>query len=385
MFTYHMDTHIEFGPGKAAELPRLLTALHFQGPLFVVTDRGLVAAGLVEPLLRQLSNAGWQTTLFTDVRPNPRDNDCVQGAAQFSAVGAKTVLAIGGGSAIDTAKAIALLAKHGGSPADYVDGRRAYEGAYPIVCVPTTAGTGSEVTRSAVITEADTHRKMTLKHACLRPTLAVLDPTLTHTLPPAVTAATGVDALVHAIEGSTCTVTTPIAQAFGYAAMPIIVRALPRAVANGNDAQAREDMLLASLMAGLCFGNTDVAAVHCLAEALGGLYDTPHGVANAVFLPYVLRYNAEGCPEVHADLARRMQFASATDSTSVAVDKLVSGIARWTADLGIPKLRELPGVNPDDFPKLVELAYANGSTPSNVRSIDREGYRMLLEQAFADR
>jgi alcohol dehydrogenase class IV len=379
-----MDTRIEFGVGKARKLPEYLQQLDLGTRLFVVTDPGVLQAGIVDPLVDALTSAGFPCTQFSDVKPNPRDTDCLKGVEQFLEAGADTVLAVGGGSALDTAKTIALLAKSGGTPSDYADGLRPYTVTYPVICIPTTAGTGSEVTRSAVITESSTHRKMTLKHAMLRPKLAVLDPALTTTVPKAVTAATGVDALVHAIEGSTCTLSSPLTRAFGYAAMPLIVKALPRAVANGEDLEARTDMLTGSLLAGLCFGNADVAAVHCLAEALGGLYDTPHGVANAVFLPHVLRFNAEGAPEVHAELSRLMGFAAADDPVHIAVEKLTDGIRKWTAELGIPVLRDLPGVTPNDFPRLAELAYENGSTPSNVRPIDVADYLTLLERAWSE-
>jgi alcohol dehydrogenase len=384
MFSFHMDTRIEFGVGKVEKLPEFLRQLDIGTRLFVVTDPGILRAGIVDPIVDALTAAGFPCTLFSEVKPNPRDTDCLNGVEQFIEAQADCVLAIGGGSAMDTAKTIALLGKTGGMPSEYADGLLPYTDVYPVVCVPTTAGTGSEVTRSAVITESTTHRKVTLKHALLRPRLAVLDPQLTTTVPKSVTAATGVDALVHAIEGTTCTLSSPVTRAFGYAAMPLIVKALPRAVANGEDMEARTDMLLGSLLAGLCFGNADVAAVHCLAEALGGLYDTPHGVANAVFLPHVLRFNAEGAPEVHAELSRLMGFAAADDPVPSAVEKLLDGIRRWTAELGIPALRDLPGVTPSDFPRLAELAYANGSTPSNIRPIDMADYLTLLEQAWND-
>uniref|UniRef100_UPI0035B54BDA iron-containing alcohol dehydrogenase n=1 Tax=Peribacillus tepidiphilus TaxID=2652445 RepID=UPI0035B54BDA len=313
---------------------------------------------------------------------NPRDTECLAGAKIFNENKVDAVVAIGGGSAMDTGKAIALLGPNGGTPTDYVEGRRAYTNIAPIICVPTTAGTGSEVTRSSVITEEATHRKITLKHASLRPLLAVLDPELTLTVPPIVTAATGVDALVHAIEGYTCRVTNPISQALGAIAMETIVSALPIAYRDGQNQKARYDMLEGSLLAGLCFGSADVAAVHCLAEALGGLYDTPHGVANAVFLPHVLRFNAVVNRSMHADLARYMKFAKDSDTDQAAVEKLIVGIEAFTKDLEIPNLKDLPGVREEDFPKIIELAVQNGSTPSNVRPITATDYLQILERAY---
>lgn len=381
-YSYFCSTRIEMGKGKTKELPELLNSLEIGPSILLVSDPGVIRAGLVSPIQSALEKAGFRVTLFDGLSQNPRDTECLEGAALFREVAADVVVAIGGGSAMDTGKTIALCGPNGGTPADYADGRLAYSNIAPIVCVPTTAGTGSEVTRSAVITESTTHRKMTLKHAALRPTLAVLDPVLTYSVPPAVTAATGVDALVHAIEGYTCKVTNPISQALGAKAMQTIVGALPAAYANGQDEEARHAMLEGSLMAGLCFGSADVAAVHCLAEALGGLYDTPHGVANSVFLPYVLAFNAAENKPMHARLARYMGFAVDADSDDQAIDKLIGGIAALTESLHIPKLKDLPGIKEEDFPRIVELSLKNGSTPSNVRTVTAEDYLAILEEAY---
>ncbi|MET3289872.1 UNVERIFIED_CONTAM: alcohol dehydrogenase class IV [Brevibacillus sp. OAP136] len=381
-YRYHCATQIEMGLGKTKELPALLEALSIGTSLLLVSDPGVIRAGLVEPIQTALEQAGYRVAVFDALKQNPRDTDCLAGAELFRESGAEAVVAIGGGSAMDTGKTIALCGPNGGTPADYADGKRAYEKVAPIICVPTTAGTGSEVTRSAVITEEATHRKMTLKHATLRPLLAVLDPALTFSVPASVTAATGVDALVHAIEGYTCKVTNPISQAFGARAMQTIVPALPLVFQDGSNAEERYAMMEGSLLAGLCFGSADVAAVHCLAEALGGLYDTPHGVANAVFLPHVLRFNAEENKPMHAGLARIMGFAQDQDDEQTAVDKLITGIEEWTKGLQIPSLRELPGVCEADFPRIVELSMRNGSTPSNVRTVTADDYMTILQNAY---
>lgn len=381
-YSYYCSTRIEMGTGKSLELPAILESLGLGRSILLVSDPGVIRAGLVEPIQSALERAGFSVTLFDALSQNPRDTECLAGAALFRESSAEMVVAIGGGSAMDTGKAIALIGRNGGTPVEYADGLLPYANIAPIICIPTTAGTGSEVTRSSVITEAATHRKMTLKHAALRPTLAVLDPALTYSVPPAVTAATGVDALVHAIEGYTCKVTNPISQAFGAQAMRKIVKALPDACADGRNQQARHDMLEGSLLAGLCFGSADVAAVHCLAEALGGLYDTPHGVANSVFLPYVLRFNAQEDQALHASLARFMGFASDADADELACEKLVAGIVDWTNSLNIPRLRDLPGVREEDFPRIVELSVKNGSTPSNVRTVTAEDYLQILQEAY---
>lgn len=216
----------------------------------------------------------------------------------------------------------------------------------------------------------------------LRPTIAILDPALTLTVPKGITAATGVDALVHAIEGYSCKVTNPISKAMGASAMETIVKYLPKAYENGSDLEARYKMQEGSLLAGLCFGSADVAAVHCLAEALGSLYDTPHGIANAVFLPYVMQFNAVENKVLHAELAKIMSFADKTDSDDVAIQKLIDGMYIFTKNLGIPALKDLSYIKEEDFEKMAELAEQNGSTSSNVRTVTKADYLDILKVAF---
>ncbi|MBU8697951.1 iron-containing alcohol dehydrogenase [Bacillus pumilus] len=382
-FEYHCQTNIMMGTGQSKEIGSIVEDLVLPGAkVMIVTDSGVRNAGLVQPIKAYLQVAGYSVFVFDQVSPNPRDNECLAGAELFRKEQASAVIAIGGGSPMDTAKAIALLGPNGGIPEDYISGKKAYANLSPLICIPTTAGTGSEVTRSSVITLAASHKKITLKHALLRPTIAILDPALTLTVPKSITAATGVDALVHAIEGYSCKVTNPISKAMGASAMETIVKYLPAAYKDGSDLDARYKMQEGSLLAGLCFGSADVAAVHCLAEALGSLYDTPHGIANAVFLPYVMQFNAAENKVLHAELAKIMSFADKTDSDDVAIQKLIDGIYTFTKNLGIPALKDLSHVKEEDFEKMAELAEQNGSTSSNVRTVTKADYLDILKAAF---
>ncbi|QLI77545.1 iron-containing alcohol dehydrogenase [Bacillus pumilus] len=382
-FEYHCQTNIMMGIGQSKEIGFIVEDLVLTGAtVMIVTDSGVRNAGLVQPIEAYLQEAGYSVFIFDQVSPNPRDNECLAGAELFRKEQASAVIAIGGGSPMDTAKAIALLGTNGGIPEDYILGKKAYANLSPLICIPTTAGTGSEVTRSSVITLAASHKKITLKHALLRPTIAILDPALTLTVPKSITAATGVDALVHAIEGYSCKVTNPISKAMGASAMETIVKYLPKAYENGSDLEARYKMQEGSLLAGLCFGSADVAAVHCLAEALGSLYDTPHGIANAVFLPYVMQFNAVENKVLHAELAKIMSFADKTDSDDVAIQKLIDGMYTFTKNLGIPALKDLSYVKEKDFEKMAELAEQNGSTSSNVRTVTKADYLDILKAAF---
>ncbi|WP_144486678.1 iron-containing alcohol dehydrogenase [Bacillus pumilus] len=382
-FEYHCQTNIMMGTGQSKEIGSIVEDFVLPGAkVMIVTDSGVRNAGLVQPIEAYLQEAGYSVFVFDQVSPNPRDNECLAGAELFRKEQASAVIAIGGGSPMDTAKAIALLGPNGGIPEDYISGKKAYANLSPLICIPTTAGTGSEVTRSSVITLAASHKKITLKHALLRPTIAILDPALTLTVPKSITAATGVDALVHAIEGYSCKVTNPISKAMGASAMETIVKYLPAAYEDGSDLEARYKMQEGSLLAGLCFGSADVAAVHCLAEALGSLYDTPHGIANAVFLPYVMQFNAVENKVLHAELAKIMSFADKTDSDDVAIQKLIDGMYTFTKNLGIPALKDLSYVKEEDFEKMAELAEQNGSTSSNVRTVTKADYLDILKTAF---
>ena len=201
------------------------------------------------------------------------------------------IVGLGGGSSMDTAKAIAVIITHGGKPSDYFGADTLTKPIAPLVCVPTTSGTGSEVTPFAVITDSKTRVKMNILDSGVVPTSSFVDPELTVSMPAGLTASTGMDALTHAVEAYTCKLANPLTDALAMKAVRIIAGSLRRAVADGSDADARNEMALGSLIAGYAFGNADVGGVHCMAEAIGGFYDTPHGVANSVFLPLVTEFN----------------------------------------------------------------------------------------------
>lgn len=382
-YEYYCNTKIIMGPGKSKNLPEIVSQYASEkSTVMIVGDPGIKAAGLIDPIESNLKEAGYEVILFEDVSPNPRDTECLRGAELYKKANASIIIGIGGGSPMDTAKAIALLGPNQENLDDYITGGKPYENVAPLICVPTTSGTGSEVTRSSVITLESSHTKITLKDASLRPTIALLDPELTLSVPNSITAATGVDALVHAIEGYTCKVTNPISQALGQSAMSKIVEHLPEAFRNGSNIEARYEMHEGSLLAGLCFGSADVASVHCLGEALGSLYDTPHGVANAIFLPHVVKFNSVENQPLHAKLAKTMNFASENDSEEVAIEKLIDGLYNFTAQLDIPSLKDLGYVKEEDFDKMAELAVQNNSTSSNIRSINKSDYLMILKEAY---
>jgi alcohol dehydrogenase len=379
---FRVATAVQMGNGCSANL---LASIRAAGGrrVTVVTDPGVRGTGMVERIIEPVQAAGIVVDIDDDVKPNPRDVDCDAGAARAKEFGTDLVVAIGGGSPIDQAKAIAMLVTNGGVATDWQMKRPFEVDPLPLIAIPTTAGTGSEVTRVSVITDTGRMFKMTMGDPRMAPIAAYIDPALTVSVPKGTTAATGMDALTHAIEAYTCTVHNPVSDGLALRAIRMIARHLVPAVYHGDDLVAREGMMYASTIAGMAFGNADVAAVHCISEAIGGLYDTPHGVANSVFLPWVFDFNRAADPYRHADVAEALGIArDGRGDEAVAADG-----ARLLEDLseriGIPRFSGLPGVDPADFDRLAEASEANGSTPSNARPITRADYRHLLEAAYA--
>jgi alcohol dehydrogenase len=379
---FRVATAVQMGNGCSANL---LASIRAAGGrrVTVVTDPGVRGTGMVERIIEPVQAAGIAVDIDDDVKPNPRDVDCDAGAARAKEFGTDLVVAIGGGSPIDQAKAIAMLVTNGGVATDWQMKRPFEVDPLPLIAIPTTAGTGSEVTRVSVITDTGRMFKMTMGDPRMAPIAAYIDPALTVSVPKGTTAATGMDALTHAIEAYTCTVHNPVSDGLALRAIRMIARHLVPAVYHGDDLVAREGMMYASTIAGMAFGNADVAAVHCISEAIGGLYDTPHGVANSVFLPWVFDFNRAADPYRHADVAEALGIArDGRGDEAVAADG-----ARLLEDLseriGIPRFSGLPGVDPADFDRLAEASEVNGSTPSNARPITRADYRHILDAAYA--
>lgn len=379
--TFVLPTRVEYGADVVDTVGKEAEKLG-GGRVLIVTDQGVNETGLVDLVRDMLDHKHVKSFVFSDVVPNPRDHDCVTGAACAGEVKADLLVAIGGGSVMDTAKTIACLVTHGGKPQDWV-GVPLEKDVLPVICIPTTAGTGSEVTSSAVITDTERKFKMTLSDVRLAPRVALVDPAVTLSMPRGLTASTGMDALTHAIEAYTCKLAQPITDGLALQAIQLICRSIRTAVQDGSNLEARSDMMLGSLIAGMAFGNADVAGVHCLAEALGGLYDTPHGVANSVFLPYVFEFNVPSNPAKHAAVATAMGLNVSGLSEAQACESASEELKKMSRDIGIPRLRDLPGVNSKDFPFLAENSAKNGSNLSNPREATKEDYLALLEKAYA--
>lgn len=375
-FSFELPTKIVFEVEGLKRLPAILEELGLRNPL-VVADRGVREAGLVDRVAAQMTAAGFAFNLFSEVDPNPKDRNVDEGAALMRVLGSDGIVAVGGGSPIDCAKAMAAAAAHGCNIRDLAGPGRISRPVLPLVAVPTTAGTGSEVTFGAVVTDTERHFKFSVKGPQLAPAVALLDPVLTLTQPAGLTAATGMDALTHAVEAYTVRSANPLSDAMALHAVETIAAHLVTAVENGDDLTARSGMLLGSLLAGIAFSHADVGAVHCIAEALGGMYDLPHGVCNAVVLPAVMRYNMAYCSDRYARLAAAadIPFQGIADGAAAAV--------RWVEDLAaavrLPPFSSFE-VDPADFPEVAAKSAENGSNPSNPRPMTAADYEALLDE-----
>lgn len=378
-FEFTLPTKIVYGCGVLDQLPDEVKAAGGSRAL-LITDKGIVGAGIADKVTALLDGAGIEYAIYDGVEANPKDVNAEEGARQARKIDADCLIAVGGGSPIDCAKATGVLLAH---DAEYI---KPYEGKAaatlqgpPLITVPTTSGTGSEITFSSVITDTRNQYKMTIKSPYTAATTAVCDPELTLSVPPMVTATTGVDALTHSIEGFTAINSEPIGDAAALYSIELIARNLVKAVEEGSDIEARSNMLMASMLGGISFSHSDVASVHCIAEALGSMYDLPHGTCNAIFLPYVMEYNMDYCVDRYARVATAMGLT--WDDPEDGAKKAVAFVKQLTKDVDLPTFASLDP-DPADFPKLAEMAYNNGSNEDNPRPMTAKDYETLLDIVY---
>lgn len=379
-FQFLLPTKIVMEPGLRQRTGEHLLGLGLSHVL-LVTDPGVKNAGLLDSIYTSLEQAGIRYDEIADVKPNPRSEDVNRAAQLYRGKGIDGVLAVGGGSAMDAAKAISVLLTHDGIVEDYEGAFALKNAVLPIVAIPTTAGTGSEVTFFSVITDTRRQFKMSLLDYRIGPVLALLDSDITATLPPHIAAATGMDALTHAIEAYTGKPANPISDGLALHAIRLIAQHLKPAVQEPDNREAREQMLIASLIAGMAFGNADIASVHCISEAIGGMYDTPHGIGNAIFLPFVFSHNRDADLRRHADVAYALGIdpnLSAVDAAQAGVDQLF----RMNRELGIPRFADVAGVREEDFAAIAQKSKSNISDASNIKDMTVESYLDVIRAAY---
>ena len=369
------------GKGAIQEIANEVRGRGFK-KAFVCSDPDLLKFGVTKKVTDVLENAGIPYEIYSQIKPNPTIENVQTGVAAFRASGADCIVAIGGGSSMDTAKAIGIIIAN----PEFAD-VRSLEGVaptknkcVPIIAVPTTAGTAAEVTINYVITDAEKNRKMVCVDVHDIPVVAVVDPDMMSSMPKGLTAATGMDALTHAIEGYITKGAWAMSDMFHLKAIEIIAKSLRGAVA--NTPEGREGMALGQYIAGMGFSNVGLGIVHSMAHPLGALYDTPHGVANAILLPTVMEYNAEATGEKYRDIARAMGVEGVDKMTLDEARKAaVDAVRKLSEDVGIPKtLRDI--VKEEDLDFLAQSAMDDACRPGNPKDPTKEDivalYRSLL-------
>ena len=371
MYGYFMPTVNLMGAGAVAEVGNQAKILGASKAL-IVTDKILVGNGTVKKVTDYLDTAGVSNVIFDGVQPNPTVGNVEAGEALYKKEKCDIIIVIGGGSPIDAAKGVGLVIGNGGSIKDYEGVDQSTKPMPPFIAVNTTAGTASEMTRFCIITDESRHVKMAIVDWRVTPTVSINDPEMMVSMPKSLTAATGMDALTHAIEAYVSTIATPVTDSAAIKAIELISDYLRPAVANGTNMEARDKMAYAEFLAGMAFNNASLGHVHAMAHQLGGFYDLPHGVCNAILLPHVERFNLIACPERFADIAvalgENIEGLSTIDAAEVALEAIV----RLAEDVGIPSgLKEL-GVKEADFPILADNALKDACGATNPRIASKD-------------
>ena len=395
---------VVFGDGALGEIGELAREAGGRERVLLVTDPAIIAAGHVARALEKLRSAGLDVITFDEVNPNPTTATVDAGLRVARGRSIDLIVGLGGGSALDAAKGINLLLTNGGAICDYwgdpppdVLARRAP--LLPMILVPTTAGTGSEVTAASVLCDTDSGSKFGILSNHLRPKVAIIDPMLTVSCPPKVTAASGIDAITHAVEAYTAidneafplpegesTVYQgrhPLADVLAERAIELVGRHLRRAVDDGSDLEAREGMALAAMLAGMAFSNVGVAVVHALEYALNKTAHTPHGLGCGLLLPYVMRFNATARPSRMSRIAELLGEEVAGLDAETAAKQAVTAVERLKADIGIPVGMSEVGVRAEQIPDMAKAAFAvKRILRVNPRSVTQENLESILQSAL---
>lgn len=360
---------IQVGAGASKEAGNILRSLDCQRPL-IVTDKMMVQLGYVASLQDSLQGASIHSDIFDNTVPEPTVSSIQEGVNKVRDGNYDSIIAIGGGSPIDSAKAIAILGKYGGVMRDYKFPRVVNEPGLPIIAIPTTAGTGSECTKVTIITDETNDEKMLCVGIGFMPTAALVDYSLTLSLPARTTADTGIDALTHAMEAYVSKKASLYSDSQAIAAMKLIAPNLRKAFHDGSDQTAREQMMLGATLAGVAFSNASVALVHGMSRPIGAFYHVPHGLSNAMLLPMVTEYSIPAAAERYADCARAMGVASQDDADAVANNKLMDELYAINDELQVPTPEQF-GIDRDHFfnnlSVMAEQALASGSPGNNPR------------------
>ncbi len=379
-FNFKVPQDIQFGMGSLSRLPEILAESH-SDHVMLVSDRGLEKIGVVKRVQDIIESAGIAFNAYLDVVPNPTVEVVNEAAALYKQCGATSLVALGGGSPMDVAKAVGILARYGGKITDYEGNHKVPGPIEPIIAIPTTAGTGSEVTASAVITDTSRNYKLSVFSYENIPKYAILDPTLIMSAPASIAASCGVDALIHAIEAYISRNATPFSDAMAEKAMELIGTHLRRFVANRQDEEAACAMMLGSTFAGMSFAWARLGNVHAMSHPVSAYFNVPHGVANSILLPNVMEFNAL------ADHGRyEVIYNYIKEGTEPAIDftpdMLVEELRHLNAQLGIPSGLAAAGVTADKIPAMADDAIKSGNIPANPRATTVKDLIRLYEKTM---
>lgn len=372
-----------FGPGAREVLPSEISRLGLHKAL-VVTDKDLVKFGVAEKVLEVLRSAGIPFEVFSEIKPNPTVANVKAGLVAYASSGADFIIAIGGGSSIDTAKAVGIVSNNPQfsdivSLEGVADTKKK---SVPIIALPTTAGTAAEVTINYVITDEENHKKMVCVDPNDIPAIAIVDAELMYTLPKSLTAATGLDALTHAIEGLITKGAWEMSDMFEIKAIEMIARYLETAVAEPSNVEARNGMAVAQYIAGMAFSNVGLGVVHGMAHPLGARFDIPHGVANALLLPIVMEFNAPAALEKYVEIAKAMNVYVSGMTAEQAADAAVNAVKELSVKVGIPQHLSELGIKESDLEMLAADAFADVCTLGNPREVNKEIIYDLYKKAL---
>lgn len=370
-----------FGQGCVEEAGDLMVSLNAHNVL-IVTDKFLGSCGMADRVKGILEKAGLKVCVFDKAEPNPTDKNVEAGVEVFTKNGCDSIVSLGGGSSHDCAKGIGMVASNGGKIHDYEGVDKSKNPMVPLMSINTTAGTASEITRFCIITDTSRHVKMCIVDWRVTPCIAINDPDLMAGMPAPLTAATGMDALTHAVEAYVSTAATPLTDASALMAVRMIAKYLPKAVANGTYMRARDKMAYAQYLAGAAFNNASLGYVHAMAHQLGGMYNLPHGVCNALLLPYICEFNMIGNMDRFADLAVEMGQNVEGMSSNEAATAFVAAVRTLSKQVGIPaNLKEL-GVKPESFELMAENAMKDACAATNPRLATKDQIVEIYRRAY---
>ncbi len=372
--------HTLIGQGSINEIPRFMSSAGVSKAL-VVTDKGLEKLGTVKLVTDVLDANNVPYSVYDRVEPNPSVRVVNEAAEVFKSSGADFLVAIGGGSPIDVAKAVSILTANGGDIRDYMGVAKSLKPGNPIVAINTTAGTGSEVTRVYVVTDEEKKIKMVMVDNNCMAYLAIDDPDLMVGMPPALTAATGMDALTHAVEAFLCNAHTPFSDGAAIEAIRLVSKSLKRAVEYGRDVKARTDMCWAEYLAGLAFSNSGLGLVHAIAHQLGGMYHTPHGIANAIMLPFVMEFNLPYRTARVARIGHAWFDNTEGFSDEKAAKHATERIRNLSKSIGIPSLCDTP-FDPKDVHILAENALRDATAANNYVKATQQDVEDIIMNAY---